>query len=99
MVAIGNRFGRNDPATISLQGKRFASGVIISEDGLVLSQYHVTHAGAYDKTAGLHVYGGIGDKVEVVLADGKRVTGELLGANRLADVSLLKIVEPGPSLI
>ena len=96
MVAIGNRFGRDQSTSIALTGRRFASGVIISEAGLVLTQYHVSHSGAYDKAVGLHIYGQIGDKVEVVLADGKRVTGELLGGDKLADISLVKLVEPGP---
>lgn len=96
IVSIGNRFGRKDAELVSMEGRRFGSGVIISEDGLVLCQYHVSHEGVYDKTVGLTAYGQIGDKVEVVLSDGRRVTGELLGGDRLADISLVKIVEPGP---
>ncbi len=91
IVAIGNRFGRKNSQQISLEGNRFASGVIISADGLILSQYHVSHQGLVDEDVGLCIYGEPGDKVEVILADGQRKTGLLLGGDRLADISLLKL--------
>ncbi len=95
IVAIGNRFGRKNSQQISLEGNRFASGVIISADGLILSQYHVSHQGLVDEDVGLCIYGEPGDKVEVILADGQRKTGLLLGGDRLADISLLKLETPG----
>lgn len=94
IVAVGNRFGRA-PDSINWEGKRFASGVIIREDGLILSQYHVSHAGAFNDVTGLNEYGMPGDKVDVILHDGRRMEAELLGGERLADISLLRLTEPG----
>ena len=65
------------------------SGVIISADGLILSQWHVSH-----KTRG-GLFRIPGDEVEVVLQDGRHLQAELLGAVPARDLSLLRIVEPG----
>jgi RNA polymerase sigma factor (sigma-70 family) len=63
-----------------------ATGVIISPEGLILSQAHVTHpAGART-----------GAKTEVRLHDDTVVEAELLGADRVHDLSLLRLVKPGP---
>src|SRR4051812_5482701 len=63
-----------------------ASGVIITPDGLILSQGHVSH-GATRKP---------GDRVKVILHDGRECRAELLGAIATHDISLLKLLEPGP---
>ncbi len=63
-------------------GDSQGSGVIVSEDGLVL-------------TAG-HVILTPGRKVAVVLADGRRVAGRALGLNNASDCGLVRITEPGP---
>lgn len=55
------------------------SGVIVSEDGYILSCRHVT--------------GDAGRPVTVVLADGRRMKAETVEADRDSDASLLKIVD------
>jgi S1-C subfamily serine protease len=50
------------------------SGVIISPDGLILSQWHVSHEGAKGEILNA------GDEIDVVLQDGRRLKAELLGA-------------------
>ena len=69
--------------------ENFGSGVIIRSDGLILSQWHVSHQ------AGLAVWRDPGDEANVVLQDGRRLKAELLGADPVRDLSLLRIVEPG----
>jgi serine protease Do len=63
-----------------------ASGVILTPEGLILSQGHVSH-GATRKP---------GDRVKVILHDGHECRAELLGVNATHDISLLKLLEPGP---
>lgn len=93
IVAVGFRYEK-DP--LELPALRFASGVLIGEDGLILSQYHVSHTGPYDDEIGLRVYGQPGDEVDVILSDGRRLKAELLGGERLADISLLRLIKSGP---
>ncbi|MBY0230815.1 MAG: S1C family serine protease [Gemmataceae bacterium] len=70
------------PATVGLQvGGASGSGVIISEDGYVL-------------TAG-HVSGRPGQVCDVILSDGQRVKGKTLGQNNTLDSGLIKITTPG----
>jgi len=95
---------RNPVAPPSEEGgyqKNYASGVIITADGVVLSQWHVSHwkaseqggrAVPWEKLATCSA----GDKTTVVLHDGRECPAELLGANRTHDVSLLRLLEPGP---
>lgn len=71
-----------------------ASGVIISADGLVLSQWHVTHAVRVTNSKAEHWEAG--EKTSVVLADGRKVRAELLGAATSHDLSLLRIIDQGP---
>lgn len=65
------------------------SGVIISPDGLILSQWHVSHEGLKGKILNA------GDEIDVVLQDGRRLKAELLGAYPLRDVSLSRIIQEG----
>ena len=70
------------PAVVGIQiGGSAGSGVIVSEDGIVM-------------TAG-HVVGKPGQKVTFYLADGKTVKGITLGLSATADAGLMKITEPG----
>lgn len=75
-----------------------ASGVIIRPDGLVLSQWHVSHAKgdrnvSYEATATHQP----GEKTIVILADGRECPAKLLGAMPGSpDLSLLQILSPGP---
>jgi serine protease Do len=69
--------------TVGLQVRGAAgSGVIVSEDGMVL-------------TAG-HVVGEANQDCRVILPDGRRVNGKTLGANRTIDSGMIKITDPGP---
>ncbi len=68
--------------------------MIISADGLVLSQYHVTHILDMNEPARSRE---AGEKLEVILRDGRQCQAELLGGDRTYDLSLLRLVEPkGP---
>ncbi|PLX21321.1 MAG: deoxyribonuclease HsdR [Marinilabiliales bacterium] len=54
----------------------FGSGVIISEDGYIVTNYHVVEKS---------------DEVQVVLNDKRRFTAELVGVDRGTDLALLKV--------
>jgi len=70
------------PATVGLRiGPGAGSGVIISADGYIL-------------TAG-HVSGKPDQKVTIIMADGRKVNGKTLGANRGMDSGLVKITDEG----
>jgi serine protease Do len=71
----------------------FASGVIISADGLILSQYHVTHMTSEIDPQQSHK---AGRKLKVILHDGTPCEAELLGAVRGLDLSLVRMTKPGP---
>jgi serine protease Do len=58
------------------------SGVIVSEDGLILTAAHVV--------------GVSGRTVEVQLSDGRSVLAKTLGVNQKSDTAALRISEPGP---
>jgi serine protease Do len=63
-------------------GESQGSGVIVSENGLVL-------------TAG-HVISIPGRKVTVVLSDGRKVAGRALGVNSASDCGMVQITDRGP---
>lgn len=63
-------------------GPSHGSGVIISEDGYVLTAAHV--AGAPNR------------KASIILPDGREVAGVSLGLNRTLDAGLMKISAAGP---
>jgi serine protease Do len=77
----------------------YASGVIITADGLVLSQWHVSHrkiAGGDGATIREDSPTcSAGDRTTVILHDGRECPAELLGADRTRDLSLLRLLEPG----
>lgn len=72
-----------------------ASGVVISADGLVLSQFHVSHAHHGD-VLDFAKYDKPGEEGLVVFADGAERKANLLGASIDHDLSLLQLCEPGP---
>ena len=86
VVAVRN------PASKAAKGPRgSAAGVIISEDGLIVSQYHVSHR------QGQQNWGDAwpkGTKTVVILSDGTELEAELLGADLYNDLSMLRIVKP-----
>ena len=67
--------------------------MIISRDGLILSQQHVSHVSRQTgkKDTPRHA----GEQIEIAMQDGRRLKAELLGSDRVRDLSLLKIVDPG----
>jgi len=56
------------------------SGVIVSEDGVVLTNNHVIEGA---------------DQIQVILADGRRLDAHLLGTDPATDVAVLKVEEKG----
>lgn len=88
IVAVG--FSATEGATEErrLEAGHFASGVIIREDGLILSQYHVTHKRKNEDRKP-------GDQIDVVFHDGRRLKAELLGSHREVDLSMLRLLEQG----
>jgi serine protease Do len=69
------------PAVVNVKAGGQGSGVVVSEDGYVL-------------TAG-HVFNQPGREVTITFPDGKQVKGKALGQNKSADSGLLKIVDEG----
>lgn len=57
------------------------SGVIVSQDGLILTAAHVTEA--------------TGSELTVIFPDGTRRDAKALGANRTTDAGMAKLTEPG----
>lgn len=73
---------RLQAATVGLViGRAQGSGVIVSNDGYVLTAAHVS--------------GAAGRKVAVILPNGRRVRGTTLGANAGVDAGLIKITDRG----
>jgi S1-C subfamily serine protease len=79
--------------TLPNHHKAFGSGVIISPEGLILSQYHVSHMLDPSNSAKSRKPG---ERLTVILADGEKQEAELLGADLSFDLSLLRLVKPGP---
>jgi len=76
--AVKKQVQRILPFTVSVRiGGAQGSGVIVTEDGYVLTAAHVT--------------GEPGRNVVIKLADGREVRGKSLGVNRSADAGLIKI--------
>lgn len=75
----------------------YASGVIISADGLILSQAHVSHALHWSDDGKVRQVGRQpGDRTTVILSDGRRLEAKLLGADSTFDLSLLQLLPKGP---
>lgn len=95
VVAVAGNGPEPDPAPCPPQG--YASGVIISADGLVLSQFHVSHRYEFRGDPGEQERSRRpGERTTVILHDGRVVPAELLGADPAFDLSLLRLLEPGP---
>ncbi|MFK7850693.1 MAG: S1C family serine protease [Akkermansiaceae bacterium] len=70
-------------ATVCLQvGKGSGSGVIVSEDGLVMTAAHVST--------------GVGKKLTVVMPDGTKLKAKSLGLRADVDAALVQITDEGP---
>jgi serine protease Do len=75
---------KTTPATVGvLIGMGAGSGVIVSEDGLVLTAAHVS--GPPDKDCLL------------ILQDGRTVKGKTLGTNDKMDSGMIRITDKGPN--
>jgi serine protease Do len=72
-----------------------ASGVIITADGLILSQFHVSHRLPWKPGDPVRTRQP-GERTTVILSDGRKIEAELLGADSTFDLSLLQLLEPGP---
>ena len=100
VVAIRNPVQK--PSEMGRHQKNYASGVIITADGIVLSQWHVSHWQVSKDGDGATIRAdssptcSAGDRTTIILHDGRECPAELLGANRTHDVSLLRLIEPGP---
>ena len=68
-----------------LVGMGAGSGVIVSEDGLVLTA--------------AHVIGKPGQRVMVILSDGTRVKAKSLGSNAKVDSGMVRIIDPPPRVL
>ncbi len=79
VVCIQTHFDRERPDRN--QGAGSGSGVIVSEDGLVLTAAHVLQA--------------VGEKFDIILANGDRVEAKSLGKAFGRDAALAQITEPG----
>ena len=96
----------NDPQVQRLEPGGYgpySSGVIVTEDGIVLSQWHVSHErpskenedGVSDIVSSLSLKAGA--RPRVILHDGRECPAELLGADISRDLSLLRpFLQPGP---
>jgi serine protease Do len=73
----------------------FASGVIVSANGIVLSQWHVSHSKGRRVIDPRESFAA-GETTTVILCDGRQCPAKLLGADRSYDLSLLQLLEPGP---
>ncbi|HSQ55717.1 MAG TPA: S1C family serine protease [Gemmata sp.] len=83
------------PCTVAiLIGFGAGSGVIVSDDGLVLTAAHVI---AGESRFGKQTSYEAGRACEIVLSNGKRVKGETLGINDRMDSGMVKITEKGPN--
>jgi serine protease Do len=83
------------PCTVAiLIGFGAGSGVIVSEDGLVLTAAHViTGEDPFSKGSGYEA----GKECRIVLPDGKTVKAKTLGVNSDADSGMVQITEKGPN--
>lgn len=62
------------------RGSSLGSGVIISDDGYILTNHHVVEAA---------------DQIEVALSDGRKAKGRIIGSDPETDLAVLKIDLPG----
>ncbi len=80
--ALQTHLERARAATVSIDlGEGFGSGVIISEDGLVMTAAHVS--------------GGVDKELTIILNDGTRLAAKSLGLVSTTDSALVKITEEG----
>lgn len=82
-VALKSSLPTARNATVCLElDQGSGSGVIISEDGLILTAAHVT--------------GGVGKEITAILADGRKIKCESLGLDSETDCAMVRLSEKGP---
>ncbi|HEY1188221.1 MAG TPA: trypsin-like peptidase domain-containing protein [Gemmata sp.] len=89
------------PATVAvLSGTSAGSGVIVSEDGLVLTAAHVIRDYATPVKGAMEgrpLPFTAGKSVKIMLPDGKRVNAKTLGINEGMDSGMVQITDKGPN--
>jgi serine protease Do len=73
---FGEEFERRFPPEDSPRQQETGSGVIVSEDGYIITNHHVVEQG---------------DEIQVTLADKRNFPAEIVGSDPKTDVALLKI--------
>lgn len=73
---FGNPYGQRDPETREFTQRGLGSGVIISEDGYILTNNHVIEDV---------------DEIKIQLFDGDEIEAELIGADPATDIAVLKV--------
>jgi serine protease Do len=85
------------PATVGvLLGPGAGSGVIVSEDGLVLTAAHVIEQPFFSRRRSSDTDPEKKRTVRLYLADGATVKAEVLGRNPKVDSGMVKIIDPVP---
>jgi len=75
------RFFFGDPRDMEPQSSSsLGSGVIVSEDGYILTNHHVVEAA---------------DQIEVALADGRKTRAHVIGSDPETDLAVIKVELPG----
>jgi S1-C subfamily serine protease len=95
VVAIKEAHAATSSSETPRVSEPYASGVIITADGLILSQFHVSHRLAWKPGEPVRSRQPR-ERTMVILSDGHRIEAELLGADSTFDLSLLHLLEPGP---
>ncbi len=83
------------PTIVGVGDEGHGSGVIVTPEGLILSQAHVSH-GVNKRPFNSHQPLAPGRQITVILHDGTRRKAELLGFDAEYDISKLHLTEPGP---
>ncbi len=73
----------NDPFSNSVHQEASGSGVIISSEGYIVTNWHVINGG---------------QSFEVIFRDGQRVAASLVGADEFADLAVIKVDAPVPAV-
>ena len=75
--------GSNDSFSNSVHQEASGSGVIISSEGYIVTNWHVINGG---------------QSLEVIFRDGQRVSASLVGADEFADLAVIQVDAPVPAV-
>lgn len=73
---FGNPWGRSEPETQERTQRGLGSGVIVSDDGFIITNNHVIEGA---------------DEIKIRLFNGDEIEAELIGADPQTDIAVLKI--------